>query len=198
MQDFHNATLDRDKKVAKDALALRDYHGHEAALEYLDGVLKFKDQSAILWHAKGRIHKDAHEDKESVKAFAKAFTLDPDDLFIMMSYGGMLTKTYQYDAAEKVYLSFFERQQNDARYLTALGHVYQCTRNYDFAAACFGKAKQLAPYDRFAFKRITEIEKLYQTTYSYKSWKELQEHALSFEQSKHQAHPPFALQQLTV
>lgn len=145
----------------------RDYSAAEAVLR--EGTEQLP-KSALLWNELAiRLRFDTANDDETLKCFAKAHKLAPDNGEYQIEYANFMAKRGyalnepdMIDEAEYLLLCVYDDKNPDAhlnRYVLAgLGHLYSQAGEFDNSMACYGQCREIAPFDRLAQKKCIELQ----------------------------------------
>jgi predicted Zn-dependent protease len=167
------------KKARDYAIGLRKRGGGDfASTERLltEGLCHYPDNVYLMVYL-GNLYRGARRDAEAMGVFRRAFVLYPKAQITIMGFANFLAVKKEFDQAEDVYAHMFSISgTRDLRLMTALGNLYQASNRAPLAAACFGKAVQLANADDYARQRYKAICDIFPPGFVYQEWKNVLKH----------------------
>lgn len=184
MQSDFGRTADDPGLISREARKIREGGDLHAATSLLLAGHKKFPLSALLCTDLGYNYKRKGDVEKSLEFFGKAHDLDPKDPRVTMKYGAALMEYSQTEPAEKAFLKLFEPETKDIRLLTALGNVYQVAGQYDFAAACFGRASRMPESDHYCRSRYNEVKRIFDVQYTPEGWNAFLDHVKEISRKK--------------
>jgi TolB-like protein len=117
------------------------------ALDEADRALALDNNVAVAWVARAIVNLLSWRWNEAAVAFARAFTLSPNDANVLREYAGFKADMGEFDEAIRLARRQAEINPNDSKSNGYLSFVYNLAGRFDDALPAAEKALELAPGD---------------------------------------------------